>query len=255
MRGELRVASGDLSGEWRVASGEGRLLRPEGHAERNYPLPLRRQGNPSLPLWGRVREGVFNPTLILILASILLLSACGFRLRGAVVLPEAMQVTTIQGGGTELRNEIRDVLQSAGAEVVPEATPAASRLIIMGEDSDRRVLSVGSAGKAREYELYYKLTYSLRGPEGAILVPEQSISMTRDYEYDPDNVLSSEQEENAIRAEMQQLAIRQMLRRVQVTVRQGAVPESVEEADAPVPTGEAIAPEPPASEDGQTTAQ
>ncbi|WP_175452401.1 LPS-assembly lipoprotein LptE [Thiohalomonas denitrificans] len=174
---------------------------------------------------------MFNAKLILILCFTLALSACGFQLRGAVVLPEAMEVTTIQGGGGELRYEIRDALLAAGAQVVPGASPAVSRLIILGEDSERRVLSVGSGGMAREYELYYQIRYSLRGPDGTVLVPEQSVSMTRDYEHDPDNVLSSEQEESAVRDEMRQLAIRQMLRRVQATLDAG-------EQSAEVPASE-----------------
>ncbi|WP_303907704.1 LPS-assembly lipoprotein LptE [Thiohalomonas denitrificans] len=185
---------------------------------------------------------MFKLTLTLILCLSLVLSACGFQLRGAVVLPEAMEVTTIQGGGGELRNELRDALVSAGAKVVPDAIPSASSLIILGEDSERRVLSVDSGGKVREYELFYQIRYSLRAPDGMVLVPEQSVRMTRDYEYDPDNVLSSEQEESAVRDEMRQLAIRQMLRRIQATLRPGAAPIAGEEGA-----------EMPASEGNQTT--
>lgn len=171
-----------------------------------------------------------------LLISSLAVSACGFHLRGAVVLPEAMQVTTIQGVGTwsEIATEIRDVLQAAGARVLPEPTDETSRLVVLDEEFDRRVLSVGSAGKVAEYELFYRLSYSLLGSDGAVLVPEQSVSMTRDYQFDPNNVLSSEQEENELKREMRQLAVRQMLRRVQATARNSVTAAPVGEGEPAV---------------------
>ncbi len=158
------------------------------------------------------------------------LSACGFHLRGAVQLPTAMARTELSGttARSALADDITAALELAGVQVVQEGAGAV--LHITQERSGRRLLSVDNLGRASEYELSYQLGYELHAPTPIdaaanpkvtpkIWVPAQVVTVTRDFVFDPNNVLSSGDEETLIRSEMRRSAVRQMLVRLQAQLR------------------------------------
>jgi len=158
--------------------------------------------------------------------SLLLLSACGFHLRGAVLLPPELARMQIIGisAHSERGEEITAVLQAAGAQVV--VTDATAQLHISGEQQSRRLLSVGISGRAAEYELDYTFAYELRIPviitdqDGVesvhyrVELAQQNISLQRDYSFDSSNVLGAGGEEELLLREMRSLAVHQMLRQL-----------------------------------------
>ncbi len=158
----------------------------------------------------------------------LLLSACGFHLRGAVTLPPQMERTQLVGIEPRgaLAEEITAALENAGARVV--AGDAAAQLHISGEREARRLLSVGSTGRASEYELTYQFSFELRIPEvdetgkavTTVLVPQQTVSLNRDYAFDPNSVLGMGEEEALLVREMRAFAVRQMLVRLRAGLQQ-----------------------------------
>jgi LPS-assembly lipoprotein len=111
--------------------------------------------------------------------------------------------------------ELESALLAAGGEVVGEADAASAILTIQSERYGRRVLSVDSAGRASEYELSLRLDYSLSTPEGEPLAQRDTVTLLRDYRFDPDNVLASGSQESTLQNEMRRYAVRQILRRLQ----------------------------------------
>jgi len=174
--------------------------------------------------WLQVTERVCRRGLLLLLLATgsLSLVACGFHLRGAVVLPPQMERTQLVGidARSALAEEIRTALENAGARVVE--VDATAQLVISGEREARRLLSVGSTGRASEYELTYQFSYELRAPAQdktgeaitVVLLPQQTMSLNRDYSFDPDNVLGKGEEEALLLREMRAFAVRQMLLRL-----------------------------------------
>jgi LPS-assembly lipoprotein len=158
------------------------------------------------------------------------LVSCGFHLRGAVVLPPQMERTQLVGVDPRgpLAQEIAAALEDAGARVV--AGDATAQLVVSGEREARRLLSVGSTGRASEYEITYQFSFELRAPaadakEGVaaaavVLVPQQTVSLNRDYAFDPNSVLAKGDEEALLVREMRTFAVRQMLVRLQAALRQ-----------------------------------
>jgi len=144
------------------------------------------------------------------------LSACGFRLRGSVEVPDVLQQTYIAGVAefSELNQELRKVLQRSGSTVVNNSASAKSIITISGENFRRRVLSVDAAGRASEYELHYKYNFTINRVGGEVIIQDQSIIVLRDYQFDPDNVLAKDAEETQIRSDMVRFSVRQMMRRV-----------------------------------------
>lgn len=161
--------------------------------------------------------------LLFPLAISLLLSGCGFHLRGAVELPEMMQATYIDGGeGSELYYAVENALLNAGARVVDSASAATAVLSLQGQRFDRRVVSVDTQGRAAEYELSLRVTFSLHEAGGKLVADHEQVSVIRDFTFDPDNVLSKDEEEAKLRSEMNRYAVSQIVRRVEALAREPA---------------------------------
>lgn len=149
-----------------------------------------------------------------VLGLALLLSGCGFHLRGAAQLPPAMQQTYIEGGGSDMVRDLRLSLEASGAEVVDSPQAAGATLRILSEAFERRVLSVRSNAQVSEYELSYRVQFSVVGADGKQLLAPQTLNVVRDYRYDPNQVLGASSEESLLREEMQRDVSQLILRRL-----------------------------------------
>ena len=148
-------------------------------------------------------------------------SACGFHLRGAVEVPAALKETRIVGVAefAPLSLQLKKVLTSAGSTVLPATAKTASTISIRNELYDRRVLSVDAQGRVAEYELIYSFDFNVSDETGALLVPSQKITLTRDYRFDPNNVLAKDAEEAQIRKDMIEFSVRQLMRRIDANLK------------------------------------
>ena len=145
------------------------------------------------------------------------LSACGFRLRSSVPVPEVLKQTHIAGVSefSVLTQELKRVLQLAGSQVFNQPGNAKSIIQISNENFKRRVLSVDAQGRAAEFDLKYSFKFAINEAGGKKLIPIQEINITRSYKFDPNNVLAKDAEEAQIRQEMIKFSVRQMMRRIQ----------------------------------------
>lgn len=127
----------------------------------------------------------------------------------------------------ELYLELKRVLQRSGSQLSARPESAKSVINISGEEFRKRVLSVDAQGRAAEYELDYRFTFSVHTNEvkqenttdksvsdKKILVPAQQINLTRDFRFDPNNILATDAQERQIRLEMVRFAVQQVIRRI-----------------------------------------
>ncbi|MCO6411534.1 MAG: hypothetical protein J5I92_02200 [Thiogranum sp.] len=150
-----------------------------------------------------------------------MLGACGFHLRASAELPLILQHTYIQSdtpyqGVTPV---LRGELISAGATIADEPQQATAILVLSNERSQRRVLSVGSGGKASEYELYEAVTFTVRDPQGNTLLDPQTLSVTRDMVFDQTQLLGKVSEGEDIKRQMRRSLARQIMTRIEVGMR------------------------------------
>jgi len=150
----------------------------------------------------------------------LLLAACGFHLRGSVVLPPELKVIALQGTerNGELGIALRNRLNSAGGKIVDSPANASAILVISEDRHQRRVISVNDQGQADAYELIYRLGFQLERPDNSVWLPPVRITLRRQFNFDPANVLAKDDEEIRIVREMRMNAITQMLRRLKAGV-------------------------------------
>lgn len=175
-------------------------------------------------------------SLFLVSCALFLLAACGFHPRGALSLPQGAEKIYLSGiaPSTPLARDIAMLYTRAGGTVVDDREEAQAVLDILGERSDRRVAAVNADGRVSQFELYYSLRFRLLDLRGEIIHPESSVGVTRDYAFDPTNVLGKAQEESLLRDDMRQQVVGQMLRRLaRGTHLTPATPEAAESAPTP----------------------
>ncbi|MAV31236.1 MAG: lipoprotein B transmembrane [Cycloclasticus sp.] len=143
------------------------------------------------------------------------LMACGFKLRGAVDLPEELQKIYI--AGSQHSHLVRDLSEMLGysAEVVQNRTDADAVLVIKKEESDNRTLSVDSRGKVRESEMQYAVVYSLVKSNGDVLLDNETLLLVRDFIDDENDVIGRTNESVVISRDLKRDAAQQILRRIQ----------------------------------------
>ena len=151
----------------------------------------------------------------------LMTTACGFHLRGAVELPAILQDTYIKAKDpySGVARELRTVLQSAGARVVESPSAATAVIHIINRRSERRILAVGTSGRASEYELFEEVTFALNEPGGKGLLERQTIRTTRDIVFDPNEALGKVSEAEETRIQMRRDLARQMITRINAGMR------------------------------------
>lgn len=130
----------------------------------------------------------------------LLLTACGFQVRGAANFPPEITVIYIQTPDRHsdfyqaLVTEIRD----SKLTLTDDPTRADTVFRILSDVTGRRTLSVSARNVPTEYEVFYTINYavSINGKE--VLAPKQHV-LTRNYTYDETLVLGKQWEEGNLR--------------------------------------------------------
>jgi outer membrane lipopolysaccharide assembly protein LptE/RlpB len=117
-------------------------------------------------------------------------------MRSATVLPVEMDKTYI---ATDSRHSLfyrtlRSRLRENGVEVVDSPADATAVFSVLADDTGQRVLSVSASNIPQEYEVFYRVIYSVQSGEKVILERERQ-AMTRDYTYDVTLVLGKAKEE------------------------------------------------------------
>jgi LPS-assembly lipoprotein len=151
-----------------------------------------------------------------LLSAVLVLPGCGFKLRGQAALPfESIYIDT--SGFSYLATELRRAIQTGSkTRVAGRPDDAEVVLRITREQQERHVLSLSTAGRVREFELRYFLTYRLLDRNGNDIVPPNEILLRRDLTYDDTQVLAKESEEALLYEDMKTDAVQQVLRRLSV---------------------------------------
>ncbi|MBK9445423.1 MAG: hypothetical protein IPO00_04580 [Betaproteobacteria bacterium] len=161
---------------------------------------------------------------VVLICIALLLSACGFQLRGAYTLPyESLHIALPDGSviGAGLKRQIR---AGGGTRIVETREEAQGSFQQVTDLRERQILSLSTAGRVREVRLRYRYSYRVIDPKGRELVQTTGVELTRDVTYDDSAVLAKEQEELLLWRDMENDLIQQLLRRL-AAIKPAALPE------------------------------
>jgi len=139
--------------------------------------------------------------LTLLALCLLLATGCGFKLRGASPVPEALQPLAVEcqnGIPDELCNAVLDQLELGEVNVV-EPDEADYRLILRNFNEQRRASAITQQAAAAEYDLRQSVRVDVVTSDRVPLVADTQIRSSETYRYDEDNVLAKQREEREIR--------------------------------------------------------
>lgn len=160
-------------------------------------------------------------TRALPVALVLALTACGFHLRNALVLPPdlgAVRVVSVDRY-SPLAESLSQALTRAGASAATEETVDATVLDLLSEQWGDRPISLDELGRAQEFSLRYAVTFELRRPDGTTPVPRQTIELARDYVSNPVQSIGTEGEREILQTEMRREMVASILRRLDAVAR------------------------------------
>jgi LPS-assembly lipoprotein len=133
------------------------------------------------------------------LALLLGLSGCGFHLEGSTPLPASLAVVHVDTSDTQtdFYFGLRKALMAAGTRVDDDGKDAGSAVIhILNDTAMQRTVTVSTLNVPTEYELTYKVRFSVTVQGREVIAPEEH-SLVRDYSYSESAQLAKERE-NAI---------------------------------------------------------
>tara|TARA_R110000850_G_scaffold120624_5_gene238037 strand:+ start:97180 stop:97755 length:576 start_codon:yes stop_codon:yes gene_type:complete len=170
----------------------------------------------------------------------LVMSACGFRLMGNRQLPALLEVVFIDLQAPyrvrepPVETHLRALLQRRGATMRQRPGPGVTAIHIQDLNTVREVLSVGSDGKALEFLLRTTVTYRVER-DGAVLVPNDLLQISRDFSFNADQVLAKDAEEARLRAYIQTELAELILIRLEARLGRIIVPSPGVVPAVPVP--------------------
>lgn len=152
----------------------------------------------------------------LIFALILLLTACGYHLRGTGQGEAGVGKLYLDNASNELTDQISKSLKASGSALVKSPNQADTTVKILDEYLQRRALSSSARGKANEFELVYRVKFELFGSGQKSLGTQEPIEIHRTYFNDQLDIIAKDTEEKLIRTEMHQQAVRNLLDRIRL---------------------------------------
>lgn len=151
----------------------------------------------------------------LLLTVTLALAACGFHMRGLTELSfETLYIE--QSGANSIEKELKRNLTTNGVKIVGTPEQAELQVNLMGESTQKRILSLSGSGKVREYELLYRVSFRVKETASPTWGEVQTVETRRDYTYDDSLLLAKEGEEARLYNDMRSDASREIMRRLSV---------------------------------------
>jgi LPS-assembly lipoprotein len=136
-------------------------------------------------------------------AAVLALCACGFRLAGSEPLPAilARPYLSVKDPYTDFAREFEHQLKSTGAALQAVRADSTATIEVTKDLVEHRTLAVSARNIPTDYELTYTVTFAVHGTDKELLAP-QTISLSKDYSFEENDLLAKEHEADILRAQM-----------------------------------------------------
>ncbi len=150
--------------------------------------------------------------LYLITLLLAVLSACGFHLRGPSDIP--FKSVSIEGNTLVISRDLKKSLETSNIAVLQSPSDAELRLELVGEENEKRILSLAGTGTVNEYELYYRIHYRTKLAGQDTWSDVYTIESRRDYTYSDATLLAKQTEEQKLNENMQEDVLNGLMRRL-----------------------------------------
>jgi LPS-assembly lipoprotein len=159
-----------------------------------------------------------NSSFIAIVIISVLLTACGFHLRGLADIP--FKTVYVEGNKMPISPDVVRILKTNGVEITKNREKAELVIEIMRDTANKRILSLGGggrniAGAVREFELVHVLTFRMKTGKSELWDKPRTIENRRDFSYSDPEILAKAYEEAMLYENMRQDAVREILRQIE----------------------------------------
>jgi len=150
---------------------------------------------------------------LLVIGLAVLLSACGFQLRGTGTTDLALKELDLSARDAygDTVTQLRQMLVNSGVKVY---NGAPYKLILTDQQESQRILSYAGAGRTGEYQLSTVLSYDIRG-QGNLPLLNDKLEVQKVFIHDGNNLVGSDQEAADARKEMRRELVQRMMLRLQ----------------------------------------
>jgi LPS-assembly lipoprotein len=156
-------------------------------------------------LW---RQAVL-PVLLLVT---LLLSSCGFQLRGQLPLAKYPAIHLQGDKHSQLLTELSMQLSRNDVQLLAQSSANVPQITLDRDSLQRRTLSLFPNGQVAEYELIYTVNYQLQLPNQEPI--PYKIELFRDYQDDPNRALAKARELDLLLSELRSQAVARIIRQL-----------------------------------------
>ncbi|MDF0731434.1 LPS assembly lipoprotein LptE [Pseudomonas entomophila] len=150
---------------------------------------------------------------LLVMGLAVVLSACGFQLRGTGTTELAFKELDLSARNAfgETVNQLRRSLENSGVKV---HVGAPYKLVLTDEQESQRAATYTGGSRSAEYELTTVLRYSVQGLNDAELLQDK-LEVRKVCVYDGNNITGSGQEATQVRQELRRDLVQGMMVRLQ----------------------------------------
>jgi LPS-assembly lipoprotein len=143
------------------------------------------------------------------------LTACGFQLQGRQPLPTEFAYTYVdtQDEQTDFVQDLRKALLASKVNVIRTKGSAPATIAVHDDELTERILSVSARNIPTEYELTYRVKFSVVSG-GKTLIDNEELSATRDISFDEALLLAKEREQELLREALARDLVGLVMRRL-----------------------------------------
>ncbi|AZF12814.1 LPS-assembly lipoprotein RlpB precursor (Rare lipoprotein B) [Pseudomonas sp. R2-37-08W] len=151
---------------------------------------------------------------LLVMGLAVLLSACGFQLRGTGTNELSLKELDVSARNAygETVIQLRQALENSGVRVYTGAT---YKLDLVDERETQRNISYASAGRASDVELTTTVNFEVQGRDHLPLMGDK-IQVQKVVSHDGNNLVGSDSETLQVRKEMRRELVQRMMTRLQL---------------------------------------
>jgi len=151
-----------------------------------------------------------------VMIAAVLLSSCGFKLRGMADMPPWLNnvAVVIQNGNKDLGTMLKEQLSAYHIRINPSPAVADYILVVEQDRLEQKITSVSASTTPRQYQLLYTVTYSLLKRKAKPVISSRLVAVTRQLTVNNNRILGSDSEETQITRAMRQDAVMQIINRL-----------------------------------------
>lgn len=147
---------------------------------------------------------------------ILFIAGCGFHLRGTVSIPKSLRTLAVYPNNPyePFQRELRSKLENKNVKILPANTKNIASLHISEPTFSEQVIAIGDNNQPGQLRLYINVTYSLYDKNEKLIQGPTTVTSSKDFSVNPNDILGADTEREAIKNELRSNATSNILRKI-----------------------------------------